>query len=374
MKLLILSCNAGQGHNSAAKALKECFDGMGHICHLKDTLTYSSKFLSKQVSSSYDRIVLHTPGAFGASYKMFKRKKYKQGKPKSAVYAMNMSYSKQIYVDILRNGYDAVICTHVFAAQALTHIKHKRALRLPVFMIATDYSFCPYFDELDVDAIFVSMKEVCHEYTDRGIADSKVIPTGIPVSPRIASDISKSQAKEKLCVSPDTFLCVVMCGGMGFGNVYEMIEELESRNLPKHNIFVMAGSNKKLYNGINSRYSDNDSVKAFGFTNDIPLYMKAADLIISKPGGLSSTESMASNVPLILSSPIPGCESENFDLLVKMGLAYDGSTPQKAADSFEKLAIDSSASEEMVLNQQKHINRNAASDICNYVITHINNK
>ena len=141
MKILVLSCNTGAGHNSAAIAVRDMMIKMGHECVSKDALSYASEYFSKGVSESYNSIVMHTPKAFGFGYRMCKKQTYKPGHPKSASYALNMMYSKRLYLEILREGYDAVICTHVFAAQSITHVKHKHGLRVPIYVVATDYSF-----------------------------------------------------------------------------------------------------------------------------------------------------------------------------------------------------------------------------------------
>ncbi|MBE6681795.1 MAG: glycosyltransferase [Ruminococcaceae bacterium] len=371
MKFLILSCNTGQGHNSAANALCEKFISMGHECVVKDTLRYCSKVVSKSISKSYDKIVLHTPKAFGVGYRFSKSIVYKGGKRKSAVYAVNMTYSKRIYRDVVQNNYDAIICCHVFPAQAMTHIRHKYNLQKPVFVVATDYSFSPFYDELDVDRFFVSLPEVKHEYTERGIPEEKIITSGIPISERFVSDITKSQARTKLALSQNKFLCLIMSGSMGFGNIFTLIDEMLKKPLPNYEILVIAGNNNKLRRSINETYSKYDNVAAIGFTDKVHLYMRASDMVITKPGGLSTTEAMVSNVPLVLVNPIPGCETENYNCLTGLGVALEGNSIDDAILAFESLVIDNVISEQTIRNQKKYINRNSSGDICNYIINYV---
>ena len=119
MRFLVLSCNTGQGHNSAAAAICEAMHNLGHDCDVKDALSYASKTVSDGVCASYDKIVLHTPKAFGTGYNISKSLVYNGGKAKSPVYALNMTYSGKLYRDITNNGYDGVICTHVFPHRLL---------------------------------------------------------------------------------------------------------------------------------------------------------------------------------------------------------------------------------------------------------------
>ncbi len=368
MKILVLSCNTGQGHNSAAKAVQEKFISLGHECVVKDALKYASKIVSDGVSESYNKIVMHTPKAFGVGYRFSKSMTYNEGELKSPVYAMNMAYSKRICSDILEEGYDAVVCCHVFPAQAVTHAKHKHGLDIPIYVVATDYSFSPFYDELDVDKFFISMKEVKHEYVDRGIPEEKIVPTGIPVSQRFTDRMAKDEARALLGLVNDRFLCVIMSGSMGFGNIYKLIDNILERPISGYDILVICGNNTKLMNGINEKYCRYSNIAAIGYTTDVHLYMKACDLVITKPGGLSSTEAMVSNVPLVLTSPIPGCETENYDLLTRLGAALPGKDIEKAALAFETILFDKTVGTLVVMNQEKYINKTGAAEICECIL------
>ena len=372
MKLLVLSCNTGQGHNSAASAVKECFINMGHSCEIKDALSYTSKWFSDGVSKSYNKIVLHAPKAFGVGYRYSKSIVYNPGKLKSAAYGMNMLYSKQLYLDLIKGGYDAVICTHLFAAQSITHVKHKHNFKIPAFVVSTDYSYRPFFDELDVEGYFISMPEVIHEYLARKLPEDKIYPYGIPVAKRFTVEVSKNEARQQLGIGNDGFISLIMSGSMGFGNIYDVIDELLANDFPEHKIIIIAGKNKKLLKGIKYRYAEYDNVTCIGFTDKVHLYMKACDVVISKPGGLSSTEAMVSNIPLVLSEPIPGCESENFELLTKLGAALSGRAINDVVSSVKSLMEDKNLYNSVIEKQNRYINKNAAQNICECVIDYVN--
>ena len=283
-----------------------------------------------------------------------------------------MTYSKRIYQDIVENNYDAIICCHVFPAQALTHIKHKYNLQKPIFVVATDYSFSPFYDELDVDRFFVSIPEVKHEYTERGIPEEKIVAAGIPVSERFTTDISKSSARAMLGLNPNKFLCLIMSGSMGFGNVFALIDEIVKKPLLDYEILVIAGKNDKLRKNINETYSKFKNIAAIGYTNQIHLYMRACDLIVTKPGGLTSTEAMVCNIPLLLTNPIPGCETENYNILTKLGVALEGDTVDNAVLAIESAILSNVIPNQVVKNQQRYINRNSTTDICNHIINFCN--
>ncbi len=368
MKVLVLSCNTGQGHNSAANAIKEKFLSLGHECEIKDALRYRSKIFSKGVATSYNKMVLHTPMAFGAGYNLSKTQKYKDGRPKSAVYAVNMSYSKNLYKDVVEENYDAIVCTHIFPAQALTHAKHKHGLDVPIYFVATDYCYYPFCDELDIDKYFIASEKVIPEYTSRGISKDLIVPSGIPVSDRFLSDEPKYLARASLGLNIDRFLCLIMSGSMGFGNICELMDEMLKTPSKDFDILVIAGNNHKLKDRINEDYYKYSNVGAIGFTDKVHLYMRASDLIITKPGGLSSTEAMVSNVPLILTKPIPGCESDNYKLLTTIGAALKGKTIDQAVYSFQCALFNEDVRNEVMYCQRQYINPKATQIICETII------
>ena len=368
MKILILSCNTGAGHNMAAFAVRDMMIKLGHECVTKDALAYASRYFSNGVSKSYNSIVMHTPKVFGVGYRYCKNKTYTPGRTKSATYALNMMYSKKLYVEILREGYDAVLCTHVFAAQSITHVKHKHGLNIPIYAIATDYSFCPYYDELDMNKYFISLDCIKQDYLNRGIPNEKIIPSGIPVSDKFIEKMSRKKAREELGLYTDEFICLIMSGSMGFGKVTDFIDEVLQRNIGESFILVITGNNINLKNEINDKYSRQRNVMAIGYTDKVHLYMKASNIIVTKPGGLTSTEAMVCNIPIILSSPIPGVETENYEILTSLGVAIGGKDTLRAARVIEEIYKGSALTAHIKFNQQRYINTDAAMVICKEVL------
>ena len=367
MKVLILSCNTGQGHNSAAKAIMESVIESGGDCVIKDALSYASEKYSKRICESYNKIVLYTPKAFGAGYRLCKTIP-SGGSIKSLAYISNMLCCKRLYDEIIAESFDAVICTHVFAGQAMTHIRHKYSLDIPVYIVSTDYSFCPFFNELDVDMYFIPMREILYEFTERRIPECKLLPTGIPVSKRFSAELDKISARKALSLDESRKLCLIMSGSMGYGDIYGLIDEIKNRALSGVSIIVIAGNNEKLKNGISEKYAQTSGISAIGFTDKVDLYMKACDVVVTKPGGLSSTEAMVSNIPLVLTKPIPGCETENFELLTGLGVAVGAKHPSEAADKIEALLLSENAREKMILMQKRYICRESAGNIVNWVM------
>lgn len=371
MRVLILSCNTGQGHNSAAKAVAEQIKLLGNECIIKDALAYASEHYSKLICSSYTKIVMHTPKAFGAGYKLCKTMSSQQGNIKSLAYMSNMMCCKKLYDDISEGTFDAVICTHVFAGQAMTHLKHKYNLNIPIYIISTDYSFCPFFNELDVDRYFIPISVIEHEFTNMGIPLDKITVSGIPVSARFSNSenlTNKDDYKRKLGLDESRDYCLIMSGSMGYGDIYELVDMINEKHISETSIIVICGNNSKLKDGIEEKYAKDERVTAVGFTDKVDAYMKASSVVVTKPGGLSSTEAMVCGVPLVLTKPIPGCETENYDILTQLETALGG---QKTAEAAEKIAVvlnNPEVSEHIVEMQKKYIKKDSARVIAESVL------
>lgn len=364
MKVLILTCNTGEGHNSAAKAIAEQLERDGHSAVIKDALAFASQWFSKMICETYSAMVLRTPGAFGVVYKV--SKKTANPRFKSLVYAATNLLRKKLLDFIEENDFEAVICTHVFAAQAMSHIKKKQVPELPVYVVSTDYGFCPFFEEIRVDGYFIPMEMLRSDFLRRGVQSDKIIVSGIPVSGKFMHPMDKAAAREQLGVGADQHVCIVMSGSMGYGDIYHMLDLVVEEMPENTRIFVLTGNNQSLFDGITEEY-DNSVVTPVSYTNLVSVYMAAADVVVTKPGGLSSTEAMVSNTPLVLAKPIPGCESENYMLLTGIGAAKGGKKARNAAAAICQLLSSEEEREKVRQHQREFINSRSAEIISNVV-------
>ena len=363
MKFLVLSYNTGLCHNSADLAINDMFISLGHECEIMDASEYVSNVLPKSVSESYH----NSPKAFGAGYSLGKSQSY------NASCTVSMTFSKKLYQDITEQNYDAVICTHVFPAQIITQVKQRNHSDIPVFFVATDYCYYPYCDKLDVAEFFVATESVVGKYTERGITKDKIVPTGIPVSMQFSAEVPKNMAKSALGLDDSRFLCLIIPGSIEIGSINELIDTLLKSPSDNFDIIVLAGNNHRLKDKINKTYHSYSNVGTIGYTDKTDLYIKACDVIITNPCGISSTEAMVSGVPLILTKPISGCESDNYKMLTEMGTALEGKTTEQAAFSFECVLYNENVRNSLILNQAKYINRHASQTICERIINYVNN-
>lgn len=315
MKFLILSVTAGQGHHRCAKAVSEAISDMGHECEILDAYKNIMPALGETIDKGYLLSTKYIPKVYGEIYKIADDRAFGSGITKET---QRLVYKRLVeYI----NDYapDAIICTHVFPSICITYAEKKGKMRhIPSVGIITDFTVHPYWEETKLDAYVVPSELLAWQCAEKGIAEEKVHALGIPISPEFSEKTDKSEARKALDIA-DKDTVLVMTGSMGFGNVPKIIKEIDGLS-GDFQVLCVCGSNRKNYEEI-SHEAYRHSVFAYGYTDKVSLMMDAADFIITKPGGLSVSESLAKGLPMILVNPIPGQETRNREFLLNSGLA-----------------------------------------------------
>lgn len=370
MKALVLSCNTGGGHNAAGLAVTEEFRRRGIFCEKADTLKFGKKNTSRIVSNTYINIAKNTPKLFGGIYRA--GAVVSSICKKSPVYLANTLYAENLYRYILENDINAVICPHLFPAEALTYLKYKHAdfsQRVKTYAVCTDYTCIPFWHELNVDAFFTPHEDLVDECVKKGVDKNKIVVTGIPVSAAFCEKLDKPEARKNLGLANDKNIILIMTGSMGFGNIADLCLELLENGGEKLQLIVLTGNNEKLFERLSKMFSA-DRVLPVAFTNKVACYMDACDVLLTKPGGLSSTEAAVKNVPFIHTAPIPGCETLNAEFFAKRGMSLVAQSEEDICTLAAGLLADKQAQLDMQAAQRKNINKFAARDICDYVLSH----
>lgn len=356
----MLSCNTGQGHNTAAKALLEALEGRGIPCEMRDTLTFGGKLASPAVSGGYVKITQYVPGLFGRMYRAGDF--ISSARVHSPVYFANTLYAKALGEYIARNGFDTVFSPHLFPAEALTFLR-RRGLTVRSYGVATDYTCTPFWEETDVDVFYIPHEDLRAEYEGKGFAPERLKVTGIPVSGRFRAKVPQAAARAKLGLRREGSLFLLMTGSMGFGDVPDLVDGLLAQAGADARVLALVGSNRRLLEALTGRYGAEPRVKPISFTKEVALYMDACDVLLTKPGGLSSTEAAVKNVPMVHTAPIPGCETHNARFFAERGASVSADTPGACARAAVRLAHDPEARERMLRSQQALVNPRAAEDI-----------
>lgn len=372
MKVLILSCNTGEGHNVAGKGMKEALEKEGHEAIMLDYMKLSSDRTSKVVGGAYINIAKYTPHFFYFLYKV--ALKISSDKRKSPVYYANSLMAKHLKKYLEENKFDIILMPHLFPAETITYMNKKKMLNEKTIAISTDYTCIPFWEETQCDAYIIPHERMMDEYIRRGIPKEKLYPLGIPVRQDFYFKEEMRKAKKKLNLNADKPMYLIMSGSMGFGKIQLFTIELNKQCKNGEQVVVICGNNKRLKNLLEKEFRNKSNVSIVGYTDKISLYMDAADVIYTKPGGLTSTEVIVKNRPLVHTNPIPGCESKNMEFFMEKGMALHS---KKITDQIQQgkiLLNNNEIKNNMLENQRKNAKPSAAKDIIKLMNNLINQK
>lgn len=366
MKYLILSLSTGGGHNSAAQAVADAMKNQGQEAEVYDCFGIISPFQSKLVCGVYLWLVKHVPSFFGLLYNT----SYRLTKPnrESLVFTINAYNTGRLAKFIHESNPDAIITTHIFAAQQLTYLKKNGKIKLPLVGVITDYDVQPFWDETDMDIIFTPHESLSEDYRARGVNNARLVATGIPVDPSVSPPENLRKAKEAFGLDPSRRHVLVAGGSMGAGNLPETITRLLKTLDESVQVIVVCGSNKKLIRKFERMKVPKERLRIEGYVRPLHKLIAASDLFISKPGGLSSTEAFVSRCPLIAVHPIQGVESHNASFMKKHGIAVCPDKDEAITREAHRLLTHPEARKEMLYAMEKHVPSDAADAVAKEMI------
>lgn len=362
-KVLILSCGTGGGHNSAAKAIEERLNEKGIQADFKEYLEIINPRIKIGVNKLYLKSTIGNGKIFKRVYKLGEL--YQKTKLKSPVYKLNSLSKNKLYNYILDNKYDYIVTTHLFAAQALTAIKKEHEI---FFMeIATDYVCVPFWDETNPDYFVIPSEELKRDFVEKGIKEEVLLPFGIPVSEKYSKEYNIEETKKELGLNLEEKYILILNGSMGFGNVIKMLKELLQK-IDKANFIVSCGTNTKLLKNIQREYKNNNRIVALPYCRNLNKYMACSEIVLTKPGGLTSTEVTTIRKPLIHTMPIPGCENYNANFFEKRGMSLKSDNILEVVENTKELLNNKNSQKSMIENQEKYIDKDALEKICNFIV------
>ncbi len=363
LKILVLSCNTGEGHNTAARAFCEQCEAEGHETVIADFLGFGAKHSSSFISNFYIRLAKYFPYVFGFFYNamLWVSRTFYIGH--SIVYWLNARIAPKLLEHLKENHYDAIVMTHMFPADAIARLTHKGE-KLPLsVMISTDYTCYPFLEEAVCDYYVLPHEDLTPIFTKRRIPIEKLCPFGIPVSMRFRNPPSREEARAHLGIDPEKSFYLVMGGSMGAGRMRSFTKRLSLAVQGEGEILVICGKNEKLKKSMEKRLCDCQNVRIIGYTTEIPYYMAACDVLYTKPGGLTSTEALVCHTPTVHTAPIPGCETDNMRFFRDNGLAIPAKRIKRQVAVGRMLANNRSRREEMIEKQKKNAKPYTTLDI-----------
>ena len=320
--VVVLSVSAGAGHVRAAQALcatgEQQFPGL-RMTHV-DVMDLVPPGFRRLYADSYLRLVERLPLVWAYLYQRTDRPatKSKFAALRRRIERMN---TRRLDATLEQLAPDAIVCTHFLPAELLSRRIARGRATAPVWVQVTDFDVHALWVHPHLSGYCVASDEIAWRIAERGIARDRVHITGIPIAPEFSQPLDRSACARELGLDPARTALLMMAGGAGVGGIETLVERLA--RLPQDfQIVALAGRNEDLLaklRAVADRFPHR--VHALGFTRTIERAMAAADLAITKPGGLTTSECLAMSLPMIVVAPIPGQEERNADYLLEAGVA-----------------------------------------------------
>ncbi len=316
MHILILSVTAGEGHNSCAAALREALERRGHRVTAAD-LYRCCGVPRKLTDRIYRTCAKDFREKYSRTYTLLEREEGVRRRWEKRFLPGWLYPRMEAWLRGKR--FDCAVCMHVFAARALTLLRQRGCCSFPILGVNTDYCLHPYWEDCPgLDGLVTPAEELTEEAAARGVSPEILLPLGIPIRSPERFRLSRNEARRRLDL-PEGKLLLLMGGSMGYGHMFTTALALRRHGLTT---VCVCGRNRALRRELLPFRGD--TLRVLGFTGELPEYMAAADLAVSKPGGLSLAELAAARLPAILTQPIPGHEERNLRLWKSLGAAAEG--------------------------------------------------
>jgi processive 1,2-diacylglycerol beta-glucosyltransferase len=318
----MLSASAGTGHTRAAEALRSCASAeqFGIEASHLDILQFVTPLLRFVYTDAYNFLVHHLPALWSHLYRTTNIAKRDGFRHRLRRWVERMN-SRSILAEIVRQKPDLIICTHFLPAEILSRLLSAGSINYRVWVQVTDFDLHQMWVQDHMAGYFAPNDEVAFRMREQGIAVERIFVTGIPIMPAFAGPLDRSTCARELDISPHRKTVLLLGGGAGFGSVSEIAEGLLELK-DSFQIIALAGKNKPMLASLRQlaiRYPGR--LVARGYTGQIERLMACADLVVTKPGGLTTAESLAMGLPMIVIAPIPGQEEQNANFLLERGVA-----------------------------------------------------
>lgn len=305
-------------------------EARGENCQIRDGLSFLSETASRFVSGWHTRLYRYLPGLNQSSYQ-FWEKHPAMFEEKSVIYRLLADGSERLGRYIRQEGYEAVICTHVFPAVMVTDMLRRYPALLATGFVATDYTCSPMTKDSRMDRYFIPDASLTAEFVCETIPEDRIVSCGIPVREEFYRQEEKRKAREAFGIRQDSRHLLMMCGSMGCGPMMEMAKLLAKQMSPGQELSIVCGSNRSLQKKLLHRFEGWQQIHVWGFVDNMSLLMDSADLYLTKPGGISTSEAAVKQLPMVLIDAVAGCEAYNLRFFTGLGGAQAASNPKQTA-------------------------------------------
>lgn len=385
-RILILSASAGNGHVRAAEALARAFtieaqnSGIpAEIRHI-DALSKVSLPMRAVYSRAYIRMVNRAPSVLGWLYNHLDVP-YKDEKRRLLVNRVN---SLPLAKEIVEYNPDIIVCTHFLPADIASLLIKRHKIQSQLAVVVTDFDAHGMWLTRNVDKYYVAMSETKEHLVSLGVPEESITVSGIPIDPVFVQKKSTNISKASLGLSETAPTVLISAGGMGVGPVQELLESIKTwqENHPEEitstknnteisnrnsdiNIIALCGKNNELKEKLQeeSKAWKHLNLHALGYVNNVQDYMALCDVVLGKPGGLTTCEALASGLAFIVFNPIPGQEERNSTHLLENGAAIRCNNLSTVGYKLQKLFNDPEKLAQLKLNAMAMSKPRAAQKI-----------
>lgn len=374
MKIIIFYASYGGGHLNAAKSINEyILENYKNVdIELIDCMKYINKTIEKVTTSAYNEMAKKAPWAWGKIY---------TDSQKGPLAHLSSRSNKIMAIKLLKllreKNADLIISTHPFGSQMCSYLKRKGKINSKIATIMTD--FAPH-DQWLVGSDFTDYFFVAHDkmkkyLINKNIPEEKIFSTGIPISTRFTKKYDKEKLLKEFNLQPGKQTILFFGGGeygLGKSKTFNIFENLIQAN-ENMQVIAISGKNpemKKEFENIIEKHNKSNCVKLLSYTNKVPELMSISDLVVTKPGGLTTSESLASHLPMVIINPIPGQEKENAEFLENHGIAVWIKNSNESKMIFELLLSNKEKLEDMKKNTSILAKPFSTAEICKILLDH----
>lgn len=369
-KILILYASLGVGHKTAAMAIAEAFAYKYPDIKVKsvDVLDFLFDIFKHGLPWVYYRTTSKTPTLYRWIYKYY-RKQSRHG------FLNNFSGSmlkRSRFVKLIRDfDPDFIISTNPFSMQLVSKTKEKKIISIPSANVCTDFGFHSFWINADTNYYFAANNDVKRSLIENGVESRKIEVMGIPTSLKFNKVSSRKKIIKDLGFNSSKPTLLVVGGKISYRSLSKIIKGVKKKN-NKAQFIVVSGRDEELYSKLkNSEVSKNPDVRIFGFIDNLQDYMAVSDLALTKPGGLTVSECLIKNLPMVFDRVIPGQEEDNSSYASKHGVGIKVNGVKRSIDAINQLFSNSKKLAKMKKNCKKVARPRAAIDLADFIVSKI---
>jgi processive 1,2-diacylglycerol beta-glucosyltransferase len=321
-RILILSASVGSGHVRAAQAIEssllKILPGVT-VSHV-DALDLTNGAFRKAYGAGYFRAVERAPRFVGWMYDFLDRPGDHGAATLTRQFFERLNFTRLTKL-LTDQQWDLVVCTHFLPAALISRLRRRGDVNFPHASVVTDFDVHGLWINRPCERFFVATEEAGANLTAVGVDDSEISVTGIPIDPVFSQRCDRRDAIRRMGLSDDLPIVLQMAGGFGIGSIERIHRSICEIELPLQ-IVVVTGKNAEACEALRAmEHHPRHRRQILGFTDQMHDLLRAASVVVTKPGGLTTSESLACNCPMVIAEPIPGQEDRNADFLLENGCA-----------------------------------------------------